>query len=69
MKYKRYLPFIFVELILFFSISKVKCSKITSLASECEDIGYMPSRIFTTYGKDVEEDLVDIHTFSKYFTF
>lgn len=40
-----------------------------SAAAQCSDIGFMPQNMFVTYAKDMEGDLVDIHTFNKYFTF
>ena len=38
-------------------------------ASECSEVGFLPSDVYPTFAKDMEEDLIDIHTYNKFFTF
>ncbi len=42
------------------------------MASECQEIGFLPTQLKVTYAKDFRPDntqLVDVHTFNQFYTF
>ena len=62
---------IFIAIIIVISWASLEsfASELGTQSSQCAEIGYMPASLFLTYGKDSQDNLVDIHTYSKYFTF